>query len=137
MATSTLPSHTFVTSAAGGALPLLHASATVHFERTGFINVGGLVGTTWRASNIQGRSLRHRADFNCYTPETEIDGAVLFRAMVQQERVARWEEALRAQLALEVASRARWEEAVREGAALQAQSTYAHRPWCARLEAYA
>jgi hypothetical protein len=137
MVTATLPSHTFVSSAAGVSLPLLHVAATVHFERTGFINIGGLVGTTWRASAIQGRSLRHRADFNCYTPETDINGGVLFRAMVQQERVARWEEALRAQLALEVASRARWDEAVREGAALHAQSAYSHRPWCAQLEVYA
>ena len=85
---------TYVCTPTGASVPLGDPSATIHFQRTGFIGQGG---TTWRVSDIQkGRYLFHRFDFSCYVPEEKLDGAKLFLKLVQMEEVAHWERDLMA-----------------------------------------
>jgi len=83
---------TYVCTPTGASLPLGDPAAAVHFQRTGFIGQGG---TTWRVSDIKKRRyLFHRFDFSCYIPEETLDGAKLYKKLIQMEEVAHWESEL-------------------------------------------
>ncbi|BFI94958.1 MAG: hypothetical protein RSP_04680 [Rhodanobacter sp.] len=88
--------HTYVTDKEGNELSTTDRDPRAAFH---FIQVGlAQDGIVWRASEISGRSMRHRLTFTSYYTESSAKtwsmGRLLFHEMNQQEQVARWEAGL-------------------------------------------